>query len=173
MNATITRTANRCPRCQAAAGYPCRTRSGSIAARLHIGRAIELPELGDVVSIDDPRVTTDPAELAVLRARAAALDALPTDDEPEPVDCVNPDHDTRALCVSCKTTRVNPPRVTCASCEMGTGLTTEQAAARYGVCVWDGLPQRPGHWAMPLHRNTIESDHAEALAADATGCEVR
>lgn len=34
----------------------------------------------------DPRITTDPAELAVLLTRAAALDALPTEeDEEEPV----------------------------------------------------------------------------------------
>lgn len=42
-------------------------------------------------------------------------------------------------------------------------LSTEDAAARYGTCPWDGMPQRPGHWQMPNHRALVERDHAEAL----------
>lgn len=46
-------------------------------------------------------------------------------------------------------------------------LDTEQAAERYGVCRWDRLPQRPGHWDLPNHRALLERDHAEALEENA------
>lgn len=46
--------------------------------------ALGLPVLG----LDDPRVTQDPEEQAVLVAAAAALDALPTDDAPEALPVV-------------------------------------------------------------------------------------
>jgi hypothetical protein len=45
-------------------------------------------------------------------------------------------------------------------------LSTEDAAARYGTCPWDGLPQRPGHWQMPNHRQLLERDHVDALEED-------
>jgi len=84
---TTPRTANRCPRCHTPAGFPCRTRSGNIAARLHIGRAIEVEALDTVAEVAaETGVDEDTLRAAgerIMRERAAALDALPTDDEPE------------------------------------------------------------------------------------------
>lgn len=48
-------------------------------------------------TVEDPRVTTDPAERAVLLDAAARLDALPTDDEPEDEwDAIEADVDANA-----------------------------------------------------------------------------
>jgi hypothetical protein len=48
-----------CPKCQAPAGNPCRTASGTVAARYHTARVVAVPALRDALTVAVPSARPD------------------------------------------------------------------------------------------------------------------